>query len=47
MIREKGEMPIDGLVMESGFPTSRVAAALLNLEFEGLIESLPGKIYKA
>lgn len=47
MIKEKGEIGIDTLVIDSGLPSSKIAAALLNLEFEGLIESLPGKLYKA
>lgn len=46
-IRRKEEMAIDQLVIESGLSTSKVAAALLNLEFEGLVQCLPGKIYKA
>jgi predicted Rossmann fold nucleotide-binding protein DprA/Smf involved in DNA uptake len=33
--------------MKSKLTTSKVAASLLNLEFEGIIQSLPGKLYKA
>jgi DNA processing protein len=47
MIKAKSEISIDSLVIDSGLQTSKIAAALLNLEFEGLIESLPGKLYKA
>ena len=47
MIRKKGEIGIDTLVIESGMPTSKIAAALLELEFESLVESLPGKLFKA
>jgi predicted Rossmann fold nucleotide-binding protein DprA/Smf involved in DNA uptake len=34
------------LGVKSGLLTSKVAAALLNLEFEGAVQSLPGKRYK-
>lgn len=43
IIREAG---IDWLCIESELPMSKVAAALLNLEFEGLVKSLPGKQFK-
>ncbi len=46
ILKEKEETGIDVLVLKSGFSTSKVAAALLNLEFNGLINSLPGKRYK-
>ncbi len=45
-IREAGEIPIDQLVIKTGMTTSKVAAALLNLEFEGIVQCLPGKLYK-
>ncbi len=45
-IREASEISIDQLVIKTGMSTSKVAAALLNLEFEGAIQSLPGKLYK-
>ena len=45
-IRETGEISIDQLVIKMGMTTSKVAAALLNLEFEGIVKSLPGKLYK-
>jgi DNA processing protein len=46
-IRESGELAIDQLVVECGLPVSKISASLLNLEFEGLVKSLPGKRYKA
>jgi DNA processing protein len=46
IIREAGEISIDQLGVKSGLLTSKVAAALLNLEFEGAVQSLPGKRYK-
>lgn len=47
LINESGEIGIDQLVIKSGLSTSKVAASLLNLEFEGVIQRLPGKLYKA
>ena len=46
IIIDAKEISIDKLVIESNMPASKVAAALLMLEFEGLIQSLPGKLYK-
>jgi len=46
IIREAGEISIDQLVIKSGLLASKVAAALLNLEFEGAVQSIPGKRYK-
>lgn len=45
IIKESKEIGIDQLVIKCGLPTSKVAAALLNLEFEGIVKSLPGKQY--
>lgn len=46
-IRNYKEISIDQLVMQTGMTTSKVAASLLNLEFEGAVQCLPGKLYKA
>ncbi len=46
LLEEQGETGIDKLVIRSGLSASQVAAALLNLEFNGLVNSLPGKMYK-
>ena len=45
LIRESVEIGIDQLVIKSRLPSSKIAAALLNLEFEGIVKSLPGKQY--
>ena len=37
---------IDSLALKSNFPVSKVSAILLNLEFAGLLKSLPGKMYR-
>jgi len=47
MIQATGSMGIDQLVIQSGINPSKVASALLNMEFSGLILSLPGKQYKS
>ncbi len=44
-IREYGELAIDQITLKTKLSTSKVAASLLNLEFEGLVKSLPGKLY--
>ncbi|GAB4322803.1 MAG: DNA-processing protein DprA [Bacteroidales bacterium] len=38
---------IDELVMKSGFTPSQCASLLLQLEFDGMVSSLPGKVYVA
>jgi DNA processing protein len=47
ILREHEESSIDFLVMKSRQSNSRIAAALLELEFNGLVKSLPGKMYRA
>jgi len=43
---ETGKAGIDEIMIRTALPASRVSAALLNLEFEGIVRSLPGKIYE-
>lgn len=45
LLTENVQMSVDGICLELQITTSRVAAALLNLEFEGIVKSLPGKMY--
>ncbi len=45
IIKEHGELPIDKITLLTKLSTSKVASSLLNLEFEGLVRSLPGKLY--
>lgn len=40
------EHTIDRLAVLSGFPMNKVASMLLELEFEGIVSTLPGKVYK-
>ncbi len=46
VLRESGELPVDIIAIRVDMPVGKVSAALLNLEFSGLITSLPGKIYR-
>ncbi len=46
VLREKDAIHIDELFLKSGLTSSSVAASLLNLEFQNVIASLPGKMYK-
>ncbi|MFH1119437.1 MAG: DNA-processing protein DprA [Bacteroidota bacterium] len=46
ILHENGDSSLDKICLASGIQTSKVAAALLGLEFEGIVKCLPGKIYR-
>ena len=46
IMRVNGEMGIDEITIRSEMSMTMVAAALLNLEFKGMVRVLPGKVYK-
>ncbi len=46
-LKDKNETFVDIISVECGIPQSRLSAILLNLEFNGLVSSFPGKFYKA
>lgn len=46
ILKEKDNVHIDEINLRSGTSSSSVAAAILNLELQGVILSLPGKIYR-
>lgn len=46
ILKEHGDLPIDTISIHAEFPVSKVSALLLNIEFAGLVQSLPGKIYR-
>jgi len=46
LLSEAGTLGIDKLTIQSGLNPSTVSAALLNMEFNGLVRSLPGKQYR-
>lgn len=45
ILTDKGPTGIDEISISSELAMSKVSAALLNLEFEGAVKCLPGKIY--
>jgi DNA processing protein len=46
ILQDKDMVHIDELNIRSGFSSSAVAAAILNLELQNVIVSLPGKLYR-
>ena len=46
VLKQKDLVHIDEIFLKSGLTSSTVAAAMLNLEFQNVIASLPGKMYK-
>jgi DNA processing protein len=46
LLQEKENVHIDELNIQSGLSSSAVAAAILNLELQNIVQSLPGKLYK-
>ena len=45
ILKEKETVHIDEINLRSGLSSSAVAAAILNLELQGIINSKPGKMY--
>jgi DNA processing protein len=46
IIRNNNELSIDLICHTAHLPVSKVSPMLLNLEFAGMVKSLPGKVYK-
>ena len=46
ILKEKETVHIDELNIKSGLSSSAVAAAILNLELQNVMVSLPGKLYR-
>jgi DNA processing protein len=46
LLREKGEVHIDSISSALSLFGSQLAVSLLNLEFKGVVVSLPGKMYR-
>lgn len=44
-LKETGKLDIDALCHRCHMPQSKAASLLLNLEFNGVVRSLPGKVY--
>ena len=46
LLAQQDKTPIDDLSLQAKMPMSKTASLLLNLEFSGVVKSLPGKMYK-
>ncbi|MFP4526151.1 MAG: DNA-processing protein DprA [Bacteroidales bacterium] len=46
ILNDKDSVQIDEISINTGMPASQVSPVLLELEFKGLVKSLPGKRYK-
>jgi DNA processing protein len=46
ILKEKETVHIDEINLRSGLSSSAIAAAILNLEFQNVVNGLPGKMYK-
>ena len=46
IIKDNGSSGIDNIVIKSGLSATQAASVLLNMEFEGIIINLPGKVFK-
>jgi DNA processing protein len=46
IIDDHDRIGIDRICMLAEMPTSKIASTLLNLEFKGVVECLPGKVFK-
>lgn len=45
-LRDQGDSALDGILSNTGLLPSKAAAALLNLEFQGVVRCLPGNVFK-
>ena len=45
LLKAHGKVDIDTLCIKSNMPQGKAAGHLLNLEFSGVVRSLPGKMY--
>jgi DNA processing protein len=46
ILKEKESVHIDEINLKSNLSSSAVAAAILSMELQGVVTSLPGKLYK-
>ena len=46
ILKEKETVHIDQLNLQSNLSSSSIAAAILNLELQGVLAALPGKMYR-
>lgn len=46
ILKEKGNLDIDTLLIESKILPAKASTILLNMEFEGIVRCLPGRVYR-
>ncbi len=46
LIRQEKEITINLLSLKSGMPVNKISSLMLQLEFDGLVKSLPGSIFR-
>ena len=46
ILSQQDQISIDTLASKCSLPVSKVSALLLNMEFIGVVRTLPGKIYQ-
>jgi len=46
LLKKNETLGIDQISIKMDLPTSKVASTLLNLEFQGVVQCLPGKVFK-
>lgn len=46
ILKEKGKTDIDTLTLQTGLPVHKISTTLLNLEFDGMLKALPGKMFE-
>lgn len=47
LLRDKGDMQINSLVLEAGIPVNRLVVMMFELEMKGVVQVLAGNVYKA
>ncbi len=45
ILKENGEIPIDLISLKTKLPINQISVNLLELEFNGIVKTLPGKVY--
>ncbi len=46
LLHQNGKLDIDSITIQANMAMSKVSSTLLNLEFAGVLRSLPGKVYE-
>jgi DNA processing protein len=46
ILKEKGKTELDNLTQNTGYNLSEISVLLLDMEFKGIIQALPGKCYR-